>query len=301
MSLETKARLAVLASGAVWGLFWIPLRGLEAAGLHPLWVMVVYFAVPTALVAPVFALRGPAMARASTAFHAIVLTSGLALTLYAASIVYTDVIRALLLFYLMPIWSAILGRLFLGEPILRIRILAMALAAFGMLVLFGLGVGWPVPQNIGDWMGLAGGFFWALSVVLLRANPGQSALDLTAGFFLNGLILSLLAALFVAPSFMPNFTDVAPALPLLTLFVVLLVIPGTFAALWGPKHLNPVVAGLLFMTEIVVGAISAALLAGEPFGLREGIGVLLISAASLIEPLNALRHGKSAHHSPPKP
>ena len=59
--------------------------------------------------------------------------------------------------------------------------------------------------------------------------------------------------------------------------------------LWGPKYLSPGIVGLLLMTEIIVGAISVALLAGEPFGIRELIGVLLIAGASMLEPLLALR------------
>ena len=37
------------------------------------------------------------------------------------------------------------------------------------------------------------------------------------------------------------------------------------------------------MTEITVGGITAALWAGEPFGLRELVGVLLISGAALVD------------------
>ena len=287
-SLDSRARLACLYAGAVWGLFWIPLRGLESAGLHDLWAMVVYFAVPSLFVLPVVALRRARIRRAGLPLLLTVVTSGMALTLYSASIVFTDVIRALMLFYLMPIWSAILARALLGERILPIRIIAMSLAALGMLVLFGLGVGWPVPRNIGDWMGLAGGFFWALTVVRVRMHEDHSAMDLTCGFFLCGLVLSGATALALSPGHAPALDQTSPALPGLILFVILLVIPGTYASLWGPKYVNPAVASLLFMTEIVVGAISAALFAGEPFGLRETIGVTLIACASLLEPLMIL-------------
>ncbi len=51
--------------------------------------------------------------------------------------------------------------------------------------------------------------------------------------------------------------------------------------------LNPGIVGLLFMTEISVGTVTAALWAGEPFGAREVIGILLISGAGLAESLQA--------------
>ncbi len=293
-SLEARARLACLYAGAVWGVFWIPLRALEDAGLHSLWVTTVHFLVPACLVLPILMLRWRHILRGGVAFQLTVLASGAALTFYSASIVFTDVVRALMLFYLMPIWSILLARVVLKEPITPIRIIAIGVALAGMLIMFGLGVGYPVPRNAGDWMGLAAGIFWAITMVRIRCYEGAHAsLDLTIGFFLWGLILSAGVALLLAPGQGPSFDQVRPALPLLLLFMLLLVIPGTYASLWGPKFLNPGVVGLLFMTEIVVGAISAALLAGEPFGPREAIGVFLIASASLLEPIATLRARRS--------
>lgn len=283
-TIERRATLACLYAGAVWGLFWIPLRALENAGLQGLWVTAVYFLVPTSCLLPVLIWRRKQIMLGGLSFHITALTSGAALTFYAASILYTDVIRAMMLFYMMPIWSVILARVFFRERIIPVRIAAMAMAVVGMLILFGLGLEFPLPRNVGDWLGLAAGGFWAITMIQLRIYETYSAMDLTVGFFLWGLILSAVAAFVLTPSFVPTWTQTMPALPMLLLFVVLLVIPGTFASLWGPKFLNPGVVGLLFMTELVVGSVSAALWAGEPFGLREITGVVLILGASLLEP-----------------
>jgi drug/metabolite transporter (DMT)-like permease len=215
--------------------------------------------------------------------------SGGALLLYSTSIVYTDVVRAMLLFYLTPIWATILARIFLGDLITPSRVIAMLLAILGMLTIFGLGTRFPIPQNIGDWLGIGSGFLWAVAMVRIRMSESHSAIELTAGFFQWSLIFSAGAAFLLAPSQIPKIEQVLPALPLLLIFMALLVLPGTYASLWGPKYLSPGVVGLLFMTEIIVGAISVALLAGEPFGIRELMGVLLIAGASMLEPLLALR------------
>ena len=145
------------------------------------------------------------------------------------------------------------------------------------------------PQNIGDWLGIGSGFLWAVAMVRIRMSESHSAIELTAGFFQWSLIFSAGAAFLLAPSQIPKIEQVLPALPLLLIFMALLVLPGTYASLWGPKYLSPGIVGLLFMTEIIVGAISVALLAGEPFGIRELMGVLLIAGASMLEPLLALR------------
>ncbi len=288
VSIEFKAKLACLYAGAVWGLFWIPLRALENAGLHGLWITVVYFLVPTVCLVPVTLWRWKQVKNGGRSLQITAMISGGALLLYSTSIVYTEVVRAMLLFYLTPIWATILARIYLGDAITLTRIIAMALAIFGMLTIFGLGARFPLPQNIGDWMGIGSGILWAIAMVRIRLIEDHSATDMTIGFFQWSLILSLAAALLLAPLDMPNIAQTLPAMPLLLVFMVLLVLPGTYASLWGPKFLSPGVVGLLFMTEIIVGAISVALLAGEPFGIRELTGIILIAGASMLEPLLAL-------------
>ena len=288
-SLEFKAKLACLYAGAVWGLFWIPLRALEEAGINGLWITVVYFLIPTICLIPVVILRWQHVKEGGVSLQITTMLSGGALLLYSTSIVYTDVVRAILLFYLTPIWATILARIFLGDLITPSRVIAMVLAILGMLTIFGLGARFPIPQNIGDWLGIGSGFLWAVAMVRIRMSESHSAIELTAGFFQWSLIFSSGAAFLLAPSQMPDIEQILPALPLLLIFTALLVLPGTYASLLGPKYLSPGIVGLLFMTEIIVGAISVALLAGEPFGIRELIGVLLIAGASMLEPLLALR------------
>ena len=288
-SLEFKAKLACLYAGAVWGLFWIPLRALEEAGINGLWITVVYFLIPTICLIPVVILRWQHVKEGGVSLQITTMLSGGALLLYSTSIVYTDVVRAILLFYLTPIWATILARIFLGDLITPSRVIAMVLAILGMLTIFGLGARFPIPQNIGDWLGIGSGFLWAVAMVRIRKSESHSAIELTAGFFQWSLIFSSGAAFLLATSQMPDIEQILPALPLLLIFTALLVLPGTYASLLGPKYLSPGIVGLLFMTEIIVGAISVALLAGEPFGIRELIGVLLIAGASMLEPLLALR------------
>ena len=289
-SLDTRARLACFYAGAMWGLFWVPLRHMAEAGIHEVWITPLYFLVPTVIALPLVIIRLPSIMRGGITLQLTMLASGTALTLYSTSIVYTDVVRAIMLFYLMPLWSIVLARIFLKEEITPVRIVSMILGAIGLLVLFGLGAGWPIPRNVGDWIGLFAGFFWAVTTVRMRKYEEQSSIDLTIGFFVWSVILSSAIAVMLVPLQFPSMDQVISVLPVLGVFMLLIIVPGTYASLWGPKFVNPGVSGLLFMSEIVVGAISVALLAGEPFGSREMAGVILIAGASLLEPLmNVIR------------
>ena len=288
ISTKNQARLACLYAGAVWGLFWIPLRALEASGMHGLWVTAVYFLVPTLCLIPIFIWRWKEFKVGGLQLQITAMLSGLALLLYTMSIVYTDVVRAIILFYLTPIWGTILARIFLRETITLQRIFAMAVAVIGALTIFGLGIQFPIPQNVGDWMGVGAGILWAIASLRINIYKDYSAIEMTLGFFLWSFIFSIIAALIFAPLYVPSFAQTLPALPLLLIFMFLLIMPATYASHWGPKFLSPGVVGLLFMTEIVVGSISLALLSTEPFGIREVIGILLITCASLIEPISSL-------------
>ena len=54
---------------------------------------------------------------------------------------------------------------------------------------------------------------------------------------------------------------------------------------WGVKLLSLGLLGIIFMTEISVGASTAAIWAGEPFGTRKILGITLIPAAGLRKPV----------------
>ncbi len=66
-------------------------------------------------------------------------------------------------------------------------------------------------------------------------------------------------------------------------------VPTTYFLLWSTQILNPGRVGILLMSEVVVGSVSAALLSGEPFGWREAIGALLIVGAGFIEVTGSAR------------
>ena len=293
ISTENQAKLACLYAGAVWGLFWIPLRALEDTGLHGLWVTVVYFLVPTLCLVPIGIWRWKHFKVGGLQLQITAMLSGLALLLYTMSIVYTDVVRAILLFYLTPVWGTILARIFLRDAITPQRIFAMAIAVFGALTIFGLGLQFPVPQNVGDWMGVGAGMLWAIASLRINIYKNYSTIEMTLGFFFWSFIFSIVAALIFAPLYVPSVAQTLPALPLLLIFMFLLIMPATYASLWGPKFLSPGVVGLLFMTEIMVGSISVALLSEELIGVREVTGILLITCASLIEPISSLKKYKN--------
>ena len=201
------------------------------------------------------------------------------------SLTRPDVIRAILLYYLTPIWSALLARAWLKEPITRDRVVAIVLGSLGLLAILKADQGLPIPRNSGDWMAFISGLFWALTANIMRHESRQYTVDvLIAWFFwasVFGLVLGILPILDRPP--IPELRQILGVLPWFIPVVLFMIIPGFYAISWGVPLLNPGTVGVLFMTEISVGAISAALLTDELFGTREILGVVLITAAGLTE------------------
>jgi drug/metabolite transporter (DMT)-like permease len=284
MKNETLAKIACAYSGMVWGLFWIPLRTLEGAGITGLWATLFFCFVPLMLILPVLAWRWRPFVDGGIGLQLTGAVSAVSLVLYAVSVLYTEVVKAMLLFYLTPIWSTLLARAVLGEAITPVRWFAMALGIGGILVIFGIETGIPIPRHIGDWLALVAGILWAVTAVRLRRET-NNAIDLSNSSFFWSFIVALILLLIANQAPMPDWGSAVPALPWWMVLMLIAIVSGPITSIWGAKQLSPGIVGLLFMTEISVGAVTAALWAGEPFGWREVLGIILISSAGVLESL----------------
>jgi drug/metabolite transporter (DMT)-like permease len=176
----------------------------------------------------------------------------------------------------------------LGEAITAARLFAILFGVAGMLVMFDVDLGYPWPKNIGDWMALIGALGWAIAAVLLRREDGSRSMEICSVYFFYGVVAALILALspMAGDIELPTWQAVVDVLPW-ALPIAIIVIPGAYAAFWGAPHLNPGVVGLLMMTEISIGAVTAAIWANEPLGVRELAGIALITIAGLSEFLYA--------------
>ncbi len=284
LSLKARASLACAYSGIAWGLFWIPLRGMDDAGVTDAWATVLFYAIPLLLFSPWILRHWRRIARGGWSLHCIGLATGASLAFYSNAFLYTEVVRGLVLYYTTPVWSLLLARVALGERITPARALAIPFGLAGMLVMFGIDVGLPWPRNIGDWMALIGALGWAVAAVLLRKDDGSRSLEICSVYFFYGVLTAILMALspMAGDIELPRWSVIVDVL-WWSLPIALIVIPGALAAFWGAPHLNPGVVGLLFMTELSVGAVTAAFWANEPLGTRELLGIALITLAGLAE------------------
>jgi drug/metabolite transporter (DMT)-like permease len=277
------ASLIVALCGCIWGVFWMPLRWLGGQGIGGGWTALVFNV--TSLLAPLpFLMRRAKWAGFGHHVAAGVML-GTAFTLYTVSLVMTDVVRGVLLFYLTPVWSTLAARLLFGIRLTATRILAIALGLSGMALVLGVTHGLPVPRNAGDWLALISGMLWAGGTLHSYVHPAPGVAMPVFSFALGGVIASTVVLVLGHGLPMAEAGPLLIHLPLVLLAALIFFVPPNFLILWAAQRLDPGRVGILLTTDVLIGAISAALWSGEPFGLVETAGTALIVGAGLVEVL----------------
>jgi len=283
---QTRASLLIVLGGCMWGVYWLPLRHLEELGFAGVSAGITLYIGCLVVLLP-FTLRFGAIVR--TQWRVLLFSSlltGAAFSLFTTALVLTDVIRAILLFYLTPAWGTILGLLFLRERLDWARILALFFAFVGLAVILGGHGGIPIPHTTGDTFALLSGIFWALGSMGFLKAPEIPTRVQVFGFFLGALVLSLITLGVMQGQWgVPVSISWDPTMLGYILVYTLYMIPMVFLTILPATVLSPARIGVLLMSEVVVGAISAALFSGEVFGALEALGTLLIIAAALFEVL----------------
>jgi drug/metabolite transporter (DMT)-like permease len=209
----------------------------------------------------------------------------LSIALYAEGVVRGHVAPVILLFYLTPVWSTLLARVLLGEPITGRRLLTIASGLAGMVTILGLGARLPFPETTAEWMGLVAGVLWGLAMVYINRTASRPVLDRVFVQFL------FLGPVFFVVTLVPG-GEAHASLPIPTLvdsvcwpvaLAFIWMLPVIWLTIFGASHLDPGRVAILLMLEIVVSLATAAVLTDEPFGPRELLGAALILGASALE------------------
>ena len=275
--------LALLFNALTWGLSWWPLRQLQALGVHPLWSTALTYALVTALLA---LWRPPALLDVllTRTLWVLVLASGCTNAAFNWGVTVGDVVRVVLLFYLMPMWSVLLARWLLHEPLHAGVLLRAALAVGGALVvLWPPDGGWPLPRAAADWLGLGGGFAFALNNVMLRREARRDAASRALAMFAGGALISAAVALAGAGLGVSS----PPAAAALQWLPWVLALAAWFMAAnlslqYGAARLRASTTAVVMVSEVVFASVSAVALGAATLQPHTVAGGLLIAAAALL-------------------
>ena len=280
---------ALVLNALVWGVSWWPLRQLQGYGLHPLWASaVVYLTVFVVLLAMYFKDLRSFMGH--PLLWVLAIATGVTNIGFNWAVTVGDVVRVVLLFYLMPAWSVLVAWAVLGEKPSLASLLRLCLAMAGvLLVLKTPDSPWPVPQGSADWLALMGGLSFAVTNALLRRARYTPKGARMLAMFGGGAVMASAAAmlgmqqqLVSSPALLPGSTGMALlVLAGLTLAFFL----SNVALQYSAARLAASTTSLVMLTEILFASASAAALGAAQLNPRILLGGGLIVLAAVLAAL----------------
>ncbi|MDX1335458.1 MAG: DMT family transporter, partial [Gammaproteobacteria bacterium] len=210
----------------------------------------------------------------------IALFGGLANLLFQNALFYGDVVRVMILFYLLPIWSVLGGRIFLGEKIDLMRGLTLAAAISGGVLILGGPEIFRAPPSWLDLMAIGSGFAFAMNNIVFRASQTLPLGSKVSAMFFGVVVMMGAYLLFTPAVTWPSDMTVillAAAYGIIGLMLI------TFGTQWGVTHLEAGRASIIIVMELVVAVISSVIILSQSLTMIEISGALLVSTAAILE------------------
>ncbi len=274
---------ALLLNAMVWGVSWWPFQTLQALGLHPLWATAMVYGFSLLVV---WALRPQAARgwRQHPWLWLLILASGLTNVGFNWAVTTGDVVRVVLLFYLMPAWSILIAWWLLGEKPTRRAGVRLVLALAGVaIVLKKPDTPWPIPESTADALALMGGFCFALTNALLRKLHDSPEPARMLAMFGGGALMATITALVgMGLGMMTPFPAVSSAWAPQVLLLSLAFLVGNVALQYGAAKLTAQTTALVMLSEIVFASLSAVWLGSAQLSANTLWGGSLIVCAALL-------------------
>jgi len=282
--------LGLVLNALVWGLSWWPFRQLQAQGIHPLWATAAVFAL---------AWMGLMLAYPRAWRHLIahpellwlMAASGLTNVGFNWAVTTGDVVRVVLLFYLMPTWALLLAWWLLKERPTLGALARMGLALAGVvLVLKTPDAPWPLPQDLPDVLALLAGMCFALTnILLLRLLHTPDETRMVAMFGGGALMALACASLATVTGIVTEMNVTASQASgwapwVLGLSLAFLV--SNFALQYGAARLSAHTTAMLMMSEVVFASVSSVAAGASVLTWRLGLGGGMIVLAAILASLD---------------
>lgn len=279
--------LSLLFAASFWGVVWYPLRLLEEAGLSGPWQMLISYSTAFTVLA---LLHGPGLAGMKGQggrLALMALAAGWTNIGFVIAMLEGTVARALILFYLSPLWTVLLGHFFLAERLTRLTLVTLPLGLGGaVLMLWRPGMG--AALSWGDLAALTAGSAFAVTNVITRALHHLGTRQKTLVSWAGVVLLALVIVLFWRQPVPEAAAGAWLGSVLLGMFGFL---AATLAVIYGVSHMKVQRSAVILLIEILVGALTAWWLAGERLASSEWLGGGLIILAGIIAITQEEPHG----------
>ncbi len=273
---------ALTFNALVWGLSWWPFRILQQHGVHPLWATSFIFAIALLVLLVMYPTAWRGFSK-QPVLWVLMIATGVCNACFNWAVTEGDVVRVVILFYLMPAWVVLLAWPLLGEKPSAASLTRLVLALVGVAVVLKTPeVNWPIPQSRADWLALLGGASFALNNVLLRklhdAGPGARMLAMFSG----GTFLSLGVAM-LATHFGLALAPPAPSADWLVWIGIMSLgfLLGNAGLQFGASRMAATSASLIMLTEVLFASGSSVAMGAATLSLQTLLGGALVLLAAL--------------------
>lgn len=284
------AIVGLLFNAFAWGVSWWPFRELGERGLHPLWATAVIYVLGVVIITAARPGAWGQLLRAPALWW-LVLASGLTNATFNWGVTIGDVVRVVLLFYLMPVWAVLLARWLLGEALTPGALARLGLALAGAAIVLwpdsrpgadAAGFALPVPATGAEWLGLAGGFAFALTNVLLRREAAQPEMARALAMFIGGALVAGALALGLGAAGRIPWPGPAGGWALGVALLALWFLASNLTLQYGAARVPANVTAVVMVSEVLFASVSAVLLGASTVTPALAAGACLIVTASLL-------------------
>lgn len=273
-----------LLYGAVcWGIIWFPYRLLDHAGLHGAPASFYSYLLALLIGVLLYYRRAGRVRQIPWSASWLCLIAGWTNLSYVLAVIDGEVMRVMLLFYLSPLWTLLLARIWLKERWHKPQLLAIVLSLLGAWLMLTDGeMVFPLPQSSSDWLALSAGIGFSITNVMTRFSSHLSIAAKSMLVWLGVLLMSI-AVMSLQPELWRMPATLFTASTLGMLFVVAcMLVTATIFVQYGVTKIPAIQASVLFMFELIVAAVAAYFLAHEVMSLAEMLGGACIVLAGLI-------------------
>lgn len=282
--------VSLLITATLWGIVWYPLRIADSHGMSGLWTTLLAYAGALVIGLAFFRTRLSDFRQQPLLLFIIAVTNGWLNVAFILAIIDGNIVRVILLFYLSPVWSTLLGWLILKEQISGLSIATLAVAMVGaMIMLWDPALGFPWPQDYTDWLAITSGMAFSVSNVTVRKLQQISVATKTVAAWFGVTVVAILWIV-ISGAQLPAVDQQVWGWTLL--IGTLLIIVMTLCVQYGVTHMPVYQSAVILLFELIAAALSAQWLSDEVTTPKEWIGGSMIMLAGYLSARAMMKQDK---------
>lgn len=273
--------LVLMGASILWGLSWLPLKEINSTGIDGIMQIFLTYGILTLLLIPIVFRHMRVITTHKKALLLIALFGGGANLAFTYALINGEVIRVMVLFYMLPVWGVLGGKIFLKESIDVWRYLGVFLAIVGAFIILGGFDAFYTPPSWIDLVALLSGLFFAMNNLVFRAAQELPVLSKVTIMFLGCFALS--GVFLLGSEKEISFALSSESWLMIFAYSIFWLLVANIGSQWGVTHMEAGRSSIIIILELITAVISATLIAGERMSSIEYIGGVFILSAALIE------------------